>query len=167
MATDHQDIDDFINSGGSRAPAFKFVNAGDSVVGTVTSRSKVNVPVIGKPGEVEEQLLIQLKTDKEYTCMGKDKAGAPVTLTGDSWSVYVRPNSQMLTALAQSLRDGGAPKGGPHPGDRLAVEFVGTEPSKTQGFAPKKVYRILYKHVAQEALASAAASSGAVSVDDL
>ena len=158
MATN--DIDDFINSAGGSAPAFKFKNIGDSVTGTVVRRSIIETPDLNTKEKVKN-LVLELETDKEYTQEVTDRITGDIKkITGTRWSIWIRP-SQLLTALSNALREEGAPPGSPQPGDRIAVKFASTEPSKTPGFSPKKVHAVQYKQGAP------AASAAPTSVDDL
>lgn len=160
------DISDFINSGSGGAPAFKFVNKGDKIMGTVIRREVVESTELNDKTKVVKNLTIQIRSDEEHTLPVRDKVtGAPVMVTGREWTVWVKPNSQMLSALGLALQAGNAPKGAPLPGDRIAFEFTDTEPSKTVGFNDKKVYAVVYKHVPQTATVGTAASG--VSIDDL
>ena len=153
-------VSDFMNeNAGNNIPGFTFTNIGDSVMGTVMRRSVPDVPVIGsKTGETEKKLILELKTDKEYTQTKKDrKTGEPMLVTGDEWSLWIG-KGQMLTALGQALKEENAPEDAPCVGDRIKVTFKETEPSKTPGFNPKKVYEVQYK---------AGAPVAATSVDEL
>lgn len=138
-------IEDFMNSG-NNTPGFTFTNVGDSIMGTVVRRDLLEVKVIGsKTGETEPKLILELKTDNEYTQVKTDrKTGQPITVTGDEWTLWIG-RSQMLTALKDAMKEADAPKGAPLVGDRIKITFAETEPSKTQGFNPKKVYKAIYK----------------------
>lgn len=153
-------VDEFMNEvSGKKVPGFKFTNVGDSLMGTVTRRQVAVVPVIGKPGEQEKKLIIELKTDKEYTQPKKDReTGQTVMVTGDEWALWIK-KSQMLVALSAALKEADAPQGAPLPGDRIKVTLKATEPSKTPGFNDKKVYEVQYKAGAPEL--------NAVDVDEL
>lgn len=146
------DIEAFMSeASGKKVPGFTFTNVGDSLVGTVTRRSIADVPVIGsKTGEREKKLIIELKTDKEYSQPKKDpETRQTVMVTGDEWSLWIR-KSQLLTALSNALKAADAPKGAPLPGDRIKVVLKDTEPSKTPGFNDKKIYEVTYKAGAPE-----------------
>jgi hypothetical protein len=156
------DVDDFLKQNSKKGvPGYSFLEVGDSVVGTITDRQVVEVPVIGsKTGEKQKKLVLSLRTDKEYSQTKRDKeTGQPVVVTGNEWSLWIAPG-QMLSAISNAVRDANAPEGSPRIGDRLAVKFTGTEPSKTPGFNPKKVYEASYK-------VSAEVASAAPSVEDL
>jgi hypothetical protein len=153
------DVADFINNNsGNSLPPFKFLNPGDSIVGTVTRSVVKEVPDLKDRTQKVKTLILELKTDQEYTQPGKDRDGAPIINTGHEWSVWVKAGSVMLTALAEALKAGEGRTGAPFEGDRIAFEFTGTEPSKTVGFAPKKLFKCAYKP---------AVSAVAVSIDDL
>ena len=158
MATD--EVDAFISSAGGSAPAFRFKNIGDSVTGTVVRRNIVESKDLNTK-EMVKNLVLELETDKEYTQEVTDRITGDIKkITGTSWSIWIKP-SQLLTALSNALREEGAPPGSPQPGDRLAIKFASTEPSKTPGYSPKKVHAVQYKQGAP------AASAAPTSVDDL
>lgn len=132
------DIADYLSTTGT---AFKFNDIGDAVGGTIINAKIVEGEDLSRPPKPTKTLVITLES--------KD---------GDEWSVWVKPG-QMLTALSNAVKTAkpGVTKPSIEEGDKVSFTFERTEPSKTVGFNPKKVYAVAYK----------AAAPSAVSADDL
>lgn len=122
------DIFDFINSNTSQKnPSFKFTNVGDKLVGTIVRRAMVDTKDLNS-GEKVRNLVLEVTNDAD----------------GVVYALWIKP-SQLLTALGRALADVNAVKGSPYEGDRIGVEFTGTEPPKQAGLSPKKIYRVHFK----------------------
>lgn len=140
-------IADFLNERtGDYAQAFKFEEVGDTIAGTITHRNIVDGTDL--KGEQTRSMVITVVADD-----------------GAEAALWVK-SGNMLANLGKALRD--AKPGEARPtvaeGDRIAVKFTHTEPSKTAGFAPKKIYAVSYKAAARQ---TAPAPAGGVNVDDL
>lgn len=113
----------FLQDNAQFAPAFKFEQIGDKVAGEVMRANVVDGTDLN--GNPQRQLVIQVRTD-----------------AGTEHAIWVKPGQQ-LTALYKALHE--AKPNDPQPsveaGDRLAMLFATTEPSKTPGFTPKKVFQ--------------------------
>ena len=123
------DIDDFLTASG--APAFKFTEIGDTIKGTVTSVEKRDVFKFGTQepdtwpnGNKKEQLVITVDAD------------------GEEFRIFAVKPSAMFAAIREAVAKSG---GRFAEGGTLAVKHTGTEPSKTPGYAPRKLFAAKYE----------------------
>lgn len=124
------DIDSFLSFSG--APAAKFEEVGDIARGTVVAAQITQAMKFGTmepdwwpSGEPKEQLVITLDTDEGPRRLFAVKMNAP----GCQFRA-------ILDAKAgRSFQVGGT----------LSVKYTGTEPSKTPGFAPRKLFVAKYE----------------------
>lgn len=132
------EVADFIdnNSGGGGAPSFKFANVGDTLKGTI-KRLAVVTTTDNNTKESVKNLVINVETDDE-----------------EEFTLWIKP-SQLLQALSEALNKAGIKSTEMAPGDRIAVEFYDTKPTK---LSPQKLYRVKYK---------AAPRAANINLDDL
>lgn len=158
-------VDDFMNENRlKKVPGFNLKEVGDSILGTITGRDVADLPKLGsKTGETDRKLILQLKTDKEYTQPGKDKDKNPIMITSDEWALFIG-KSQLLGALNKALAEADAPVGSPRIGDRIAVKLVGFEPTD---LSPKKIHEVTYKVVSAPVTHTTESLLAAPSGDDL
>ena len=133
---------------GSRSA--KFEEVGATVVGlvrTVEVRQRNDIktgePMTWPDGNPRNQLIIGLQTEAHED---EDDDGVR--------SLYVPIPSQLQKALAEAIRKAGA--SGISQGMKVGVKFSKTEPPKTRGFSPTKIYTVKVEAPVQS-----------VSVDDL
>lgn len=118
------EADEFLKANsGSKYPAFKFQNVGDTAAGTIIDEPKVVERPNLNDGKLEKQLIINLQPDN----------GEPGTL-------WVRAGL-MAAAIQEAVNDVDAE--GLQEGGRLAVQFSGTRPSKFP--QPAKEFRAQYQ----------------------
>lgn len=121
-----------------------FEAPGDSVAGTITYATiEDGTDMKGNP---QRKRILDIQDDE-----------------GTVWRLYVKPG--MMTAeLGKALRDHGLE--GPRAGDKIAVVFETTKPSKTAGYNPVKVYSVAYKPgTAADAVAVGAAAPSRAASD--
>lgn len=105
------EADDFLrNNSGSKYPAFKFANVGDTAKGTICEQPKVIERPNLNDGQLEKQLIVNITQDD-----------------GETVTIWVRAGL-MAAAIQQAVTEAGAE--GLQEGGRLAVQFSGTRPSK-------------------------------------
>lgn len=128
-------------STGSRAA--KFEEIGATVVGfvhTVEVRQRTDIktgePMTWPDGNPRNQLVIALRTEAHED---EDDDGLR--------TLYVPIPSQMQKALADAIRKVGA--SGISAGMKVGVKFSKTEPAKTRGFNPQKIYTVKVEPPAQ------------------
>lgn len=128
-------ISDYINNNTrSKTPSAKFAKIGDKVVGTINAARIVETKDRNN-GEQVKNLVVELGL--EFGVEDGKNLDA-----GEVRSVWFKPG-EMLRRLADAMKDAGVPS--VLPGDKLAVEFYGEEPTKK--VSPKKLYRVAYKVV--------------------
>lgn len=137
------------NNSGDYAAAFKFVDVGDQVVGTV---SRVDI-VDGKDldGNPQQSLVIEVDTDG-----------------GETVAVWCPERKGITRAVAKAMSDAGVAM--PEEGGRIVVKLAELGQPPKPGYSAPKIYTAAYKSGAQPAAALAAESADAssgVSAEDL
>lgn len=119
------DVRDFLDeSSGSRFPGFKFDEVGKGVKGRIIEKPRVVERPNLNDGALEKQLVIALQPDE----------GEPV-------SVWVRKGF-LAQAVSEAIAAAGA--AGLEVGGELAVQHHDTQPAKTAGHHPAKLFRAKY-----------------------
>lgn len=138
------------------APSAKFKELGDSVVGEVVDKYKIDYvkvgekePELDKDGEVVKQLVIVLQTDqRNWEGVSKipvDKDGNAKAASEDDGrrAVYARKWTNIYAALGASIRDSKVDNPSQHPalGGKFGIQFFEEEdtgkPSKLKKFRAK------------------------------
>ena len=110
---------------GNFPPTFKFTTPGDSVTGIVERTELYTGPNLN--GDTETSLVINIAEDVDTR-----------------HTVWVKPKSDLIRKLGQAVAAAkpDVRKPSVEEGDRLTISFVRTEPAKTRGFAPRKIFEI-------------------------
>lgn len=185
--------EDFFNTysgeGGGGAPAFRFVNLGDTVKGVVASTRPMEQTVFGsnpprpipdpkRPGQNKMQLQVILETNLrnwEGCNPGKDRDGNPEPASADTGARAIYVKGWMIGAIKEAVL-GATNKERGHliPGDKVAVQF--SEQVDTGKGNPLKKFSAnvvpttkgaeLFNQAEEEGANAKPANASAMSLDD-
>lgn len=148
----------FDEAGREGAPSAKFNEVGDSVVGEVVDKYKIDYIPFGKKdpatdertGEVIKQLVIVLQTDlRDWEGVSKVPTDAdgnkkPASADDGRRAIYARKFTNIYGALGKAIKDSGVENPSVHPavGGKFGVQFYDEE--DTGKGNPLKKFRAKY-----------------------